>query len=989
MVLLLNNSAYCQKTQLKSFSPYTEEQGLSSYNLHKIISDPYGFVWIATQEGLNRFDGTFFKQYSKDQVDPYFRLLATDIRDLFLDSLNHLIWVLGSEGGLNAINYSTGKVVKDIIRKAKNSNDWSISFANSKNKFWIGTGAGLSVYNLDKNEFEKTPLDSYLSSAPASAAQIRLIKKDRNGNIWGCTNGLGIFILDSKTNTLLKHIPINQLNDLQKSGTIQFFSCCEINDQFLFGTSQGLRLIKFDNAYNFQINSAPCQSLKSPNTSAVNWVGIGPDRRIYIATNELISTDQSFKDPLKFYASINEFSNWYSSVSCGFFYDDKFLFLGCKSGLGLVKLGEDVFKYIRNNEAMKLQLDHVYSIWPFSEDSILAATGTGVYLINNTGILKTLKQDGFNQNLTFIEDLVITSNINGLGIVRNNTHGMIAKFFPELQKYQTWQVNSCVKLNDSIYVIGTENFNGILIWDKKNRKVVHVNENTFPLKLAADVVNTVFKDSSSNIWVLSDKAITIINKNLTSSKFLSYSDSLSLPVGIFLDICEVNNHFWLTAYGTGVIELDSLYKIKKIYSLNDNLCNTGVYKIFNYKNKKLFITSNKGLAVFNLSTKTFQNYYKEDGLHSNQFEEACGVYRNNKIYAGGVNGLTIIDPDKVHENQTPPVLYFNNIEIESPNKKIDSTNVFFNAIKVPNDYSQVKIFFSALNFSNPYRTTFQYKITELHQEWINLNTQNFISLIGLTPGIYHLEVQAFNEDGIPSEIRELTLTFLPKWYQTWWFKISAILIVAFMLYGLYRFRINNLKRAEKVRLQVASDLHDELGSTLNSIKVYSNLALMEKENALHIEKIKEASQDAISGVKDIIWILDDKKDTINHLVTRINQFTKPLCEAKNINYQCSVSDNLKEYKLGKEEKRNLYMILKEAINNSIKYSDCSIIELTIDGNPTSLKLKLSDNGIGFDEKKIVSGYGLKNIKLRSSEIGYKSTIETSLNKGTSILLEKS
>ena len=131
-------------------------------------------------------------------------------------------------------------------------------------------------------------------------------------------------------------------------------------------------------------------------------------------------------------------------------------------------------------------------------------------------------------------------------------------------------------------------------------------------------------------------------------------------------------------------------------------------------------------------------------------------------------------------------------------------------------------------------------------------------------------MQAFNEDGLASEIKEIQLVFLPKWYQTTWFKILLIVLVAGIVYALYKIRINQLKKEKEIRTHLASDLHDDLGSTLNSVKVYANMAMLEKENNKYLEKIKESTQEAISGVRDIIWILDDKKDSMDHLVTRIS-----------------------------------------------------------------------------------------------------------------------
>lgn len=166
------------------------------------------------------------------------------------------------------------------------------------------------------------------------------------------------------------------------------------------------------------------------------------------------------------------------------------------------------------------------------------------------------------------------------------------------------------------------------------------------------------------------------------------------------------------------------------------------------------------------------------------------------------------------------------------------------------------------------------------------------------------------------------------------------------------------------------------------------MALLEKDNESYLEKIKESTQEAITGVRDIIWVLDDKKDLLDHLLTRIRTFTAPLCEAHHISFQQQLNDSLLNYKLGKEEKRNLYMIIKEAVNNSVKYAKGKSIYLTIEHAQNKLTIKVGDDGIGFEKDKITEGNGLKNIMNRAIEIGYKATIISQPGHGTTIQLEK-
>ncbi|MBK6828608.1 MAG: hypothetical protein IPG86_17920 [Chitinophagaceae bacterium] len=322
--------------------------------------------------------------------------------------------------------------------------------------------------------------------------------------------------------------------------------------------------------------------------------------------------------------------------------------------------------------------------------------------------------------------------------------------------------------------------------------------------------------------------------------------------------------------------------------------------------------------------------------------------------------------------------------------KTDSTftDIEADKLSLPSNIIQTNIFFGANDYQNIHKIKFKYRILGFNSEWINTNTQNFITLIGLSPGTYHLQVQAFNEDGVGSEIKELTLVFLPKWYQTWWFKSLIALALIAIAYGLYRMRINQLRKEEKIRNQLASDLHDDLGSTLNSIKVHSNLAQMEKENSNHLVMVKQGAQDAINGVRDIIWVLDDKKDQLGDTFTRVGQFAEPLCLASKIQYKAVLEDETQSFKLGKEEKRNLYMIFKESINNSLKYAGSSQITLHASRPDKKLRIEIIDNGKGFDLAATGNGYGLRNIMNRAKTVGYAAEIISSPGAGTRILLQK-
>lgn len=214
----------------------------------------------------------------------------------------------------------------------------------------------------------------------------------------------------------------------------------------------------------------------------------------------------------------------------------------------------------------------------------------------------------------------------------------------------------------------------------------------------------------------------------------------------------------------------------------------------------------------------------------------------------------------------------------------------------------------------------------------------------------------------------------------------GLLMASLTIYGLYRTRINQIKKEHKIRSKLASDLHDDLGGTLNSVKIFTNLALMESEKETHLQRIKQSTQEAISGLRDIMWVMDDKKDTLADLVSRISQFGVPLFESTHMQFKQEVSEDALNYRVGSEEKRNLYMIIKEAINNSVKHSGASDLFLSISltkGKPT---ITVRDDGRGFDNATFFEGSGLKNMKMRAAQIHYELDIKS--DPGTIIRLQK-
>jgi signal transduction histidine kinase len=227
--------------------------------------------------------------------------------------------------------------------------------------------------------------------------------------------------------------------------------------------------------------------------------------------------------------------------------------------------------------------------------------------------------------------------------------------------------------------------------------------------------------------------------------------------------------------------------------------------------------------------------------------------------------------------------------------------------------------------------------------------------------------------------------------------IAAILISSL---GYFRYRRLNKQKAEqkrlKERLTISHDLHDQVGATLSSIAVYSKVAQVETEkgntekaNEL-LGKVRETSAKIIAEMNDIVWTINPKNDSMEKIIQRMELFARPLVTARNMQFQLVYDKPVLSLNLEMEQRKNIYLIFKEAVNNAVKYSGASLLDVSITHQPGILELVVKDNGVGFNmekemsETKSLSGNGLKNMQARAKEMNASLSIETSADKGTRI-----
>ncbi len=969
------------------FKKYSGEEGLRSNYSKKIVEDPYGFMWIATQDGLCRFDGKTFIQFNKNTAS---KIAGNDVTDIVIDKDANLIWASTALGGINAIDLKTLKVKKEFLITRPGSeelNDWIVSMLLVKNELWIGTNNGLFVYNTGTNSLTgKLETPGMLNGTREFRYQ-KLISQDQTTIVTLINNNI-IAVYGIRDKKIISGINLSGNN----TKSILYISDITIADgkNILAATSAGIR--------RFQVlTSSFDKELKFTDAPAYDFIKI-PDIRLiskesedilWLATNTGLYKATISNKRINRVVASTKFQNfdWESSINQIYFDSNKHLWISGTPGILASNNSPSPFTSYTalNNEILKI--GHTYSIFKDDHSNYLINTSTGL-IISDSGLSSGEK---INPNSSFYSATIINGrqlifSSNGIQVLNNKILNSPVSFFPELRPIEFEEIGTWLKAGDSVLLLASYLNKGIWKWNYKSKELTYISTQKKNDSVKTQQINSLYPDPSGAILIV---CLSNIYKYSLENNSLTEIPVKTPANCIFYDVIKKGAYYFVGTYGDGVLVFDNQFNFVTQLKTQNGLSNNNIYNFYNLNDSSILASTNFGASIIHAKDLSVRSYYAGDGLASNSLEYNFHTYSNEtSFFLPSLNGFSIVTPAFLSRNTIQPKVYFDKISVETASGTTDTIDLEIEKIRVPNNFHRVIIFFAGLNFSNSDRISYAYRIQKITDNWINSDGKNFISLISMSPGTYTLQLKAINEDGVESNIKELILVFLPKWYQTWWFKTLLVLSILTISYALYRMRINQFKKEQQIRTKIASDLHDDLGSTMNSVKVYANLAIMEKQADKYLPLIKDGTQDAITGIRDIIWVLDDSKDSIEHLLTRINSFASPLCEANSIRYKQELSDNARDHKLGQEERRNLYMMLKEAVNNSVKYSGGDTIEIEVSllkGKPV---IRVIDNGKGFDTAKNSEGNGLKNMQRRAKEIKYRIQIDSAPGKGTTLLFAK-
>lgn len=447
-------------------------------------------------------------------------------------------------------------------------------------------------------------------------------------------------------------------------------------------------------------------------------------------------------------------------------------------------------------------------------------------------------------------------------------------------------------------------------------------------------------------------------------------------------LMEVDDKIWLGSGGLGILATDSSGRLCSMDWLNSKLKGKAIYSLSKFGDD-IYIGTNKGLHILHLKDSTISYCSTEDGLPANEFNPAAVFKDGEHLYLGTINGIVGWKKNGyIHREKLPlPDFHINKLTVV--NKK-NIKKIFYNFPYLEKDSQQITIpanakYFS-LTFGNPGQVnkslSYFYRLNA-DEDWINLGNKRSITFINTPPGHYQLQFATKTQEGklIPGKWL-IPLFIKPAFRQTLYFKILLGLAFAGVFFLVFRYRERQKNKERDLRMKIAGDLHDEVGSSLAAIRHQNNRAIQSTSSGIKaiakpLRAVEEISEKALSMMSDIVWSIDARFDTRDAFVIRMKDHVYSLKNNMGIPVNLKITGNDHEdMKMHQAVRQNLFLIFKEAVNNAMKYGDNNPIHIHLhfDGK---LILKISNKyNINCKEKhdSTQGGHGLTSMKRRAKQI---------------------
>jgi ligand-binding sensor domain-containing protein/two-component sensor histidine kinase len=1003
-VLIVAGAARAERPPVKT---YTTADGLVSNLISRIVRDSHGYLWFCTEGGLARFDGHSFNNYTTDQGLP-----DDEVNDL-LETRSGTYWLATGKGlcrfnpkGAPLTEVQAGRASEPMFvvyhpGPYRRASSVKTLYEDAAGRIWCGTWQGLYLLEQKDDQVKLQYVDIGMPAAEPSTHVVRNILQDRRGAIW-VTSDSGLY-------RLLPDGRAERFTNAHGLSSQRLLGLLEDREGRLWVGDRlgGLCLLLPEPAPNGSIvarrysikDGLSCVEIASLFESSDRrlWVGADcglseflpePDRtgrriRSYLGDKVLAdSRVWALAEDLHGNLWVGSASGAVKVIRSGFTTYTEADGLGSRAVISIFESRsgqlcvqtrshhENVVSWFDGQRFIPIRKSTAPGFDPSLSLSVSLQDREGEWWMDVPSGLARFPKTNHVEELTRLRAKSLYTEVDGLP----------GTGFPlrEDQRGDMW-------------IVAFESQRRLTRWERRTgRFQIYSAADGLP---SSDVVSFAScEDRAGNLWIGLEETGLVRYEN---GRFKHFTHDDGVPEGVIRDlVLDSKGRLWVASSQGGLGRIDdptAAHPQLFTYSVTDGLSSNKVWCLVEDQWGRIYAGTNLGLDRLDPETGRVRHFTTSDGLAHDAIRDSFRS-RDGALWFGTGSGISRLIPEP-DTPQSPPPILITGLLIAGEDHRVSALGESeIGSLHLRTNQNNIRIDFTGVSFGGGETLRYQYRLEGADVDWSEPSDKRSINYANLSPGSYRFLVRAVSGEGRTSESpAAVSFTILPPIWKRWWFATLAVTLVGLLIYAAYRHRVARVIELERIRTRIASDLHDDIGSNLSLIAMVSEAAqrqvpVGDRQMGRWLSMVSDTSREMVDAMSDIVWAVNPNKDWLRDLLQRMRRVADDIFTARHIEFRFSVLDEERDVKLGADIRREVFMIFKEGVNNIVRHSQCTEVELEFRVKEHRLQLRLADNGRGFNLADASDGNGMVSMRRRAEKLGGQLEVISSYRKGTTVIL---
>lgn len=988
------------------FERLTMDDGLSQASAIAVLQDRTGFLWVGTQDGLNRFDGYGFTAFHHDPGD------STSLSGDFIQALHETpdgtFWIGTRDHGLNRfvrdtetfVRYDLAALLPQSDAQDSTANDLFALGSDPSGVLWLGTAGGLIRFDPNTGAAFRIPFGE---DAPARV--VKALAVDAAGQVWAGTSDGRVFRHAPATtpgvSAELAFIVQGEVLTLHVDARGRLWAGAFDHGVYVFDPATGdLQVYRRDTG--------------DPRSLVSNQVRVVySDRRgdVWVGTREGLSRLDAGTGRFRHFRHNPANPHSLSHDEVLTVYEDRtgVRWIGTWNGLNRLAPSAEAFRlYGYDPEVTGLRNANVAALHEARDGTLWVGTlGGGLSRLDpGTGRFRTYAPGGA-EGLRYKDVSAVFEDRRAM-VWAGTWGGGLHRLDPATNRFRVYthdstdatslihnSIASLYETRDGTLWVGTTRGGGLHRYHPTTDRFTRYRKHDHPDSLGSDYVWPLLEDHTGTFWVGTiDGGLHQLDR--ATGRFRAFrhdpADPTSLSSDFIYTLFEARDGTLWVGTTEGLNRFDRDTETFRRYTVSDGLAHSHIAGLLEDAFGRLWISTNHGLNCFDPKTDSITTYTERAGLQNNRFYVgAMHQTARGALLFGGPGGFNVINPALLRPNDAPPPVVLTGFEVHNQPFDLGTAPPTVRAISLKHDENFFTFSFAALDFTDVPLNRYRYKLEGLNKNWIESGARRRASYTSVPPNAYVLRVQAANNEGVWNEAGlAIPVVVHPPFWATWWFRVLMILTFVGLLYAAYAYRVRQLLAVEGMRFDIAAALHTDLAADLGQLST-STYLLKGKDprdptTQTRLDNIGELAREMALKVREIVWLIRIEYDTLPKLISKMEDLPDTLF-AGLLRYTFTAEpEPPPDRSLSMALRLNVYLLYKEALNNILKHAEATHVAIRMSVRQGRLHLSIEDDGVGFDPEAASSGHGIGLMRKHADALGGELTLTSQPGAGTRLIL---